>query len=53
VDEIDVVVMSHGHGDHIGGLIDLFQSTIPVGAVVYNGQPCSTSVCLDVWAEMQ
>jgi len=53
VDTIDVVVMSHGHTDHIGGLVDLFQSDIPVDAVVYNGQPCYTTVCQDVWAEMQ
>jgi competence protein ComEC len=53
VEAIDVVVLSHGHADHIGGLVDVLQSAMPIGAVVYNGQPCSTTVCLDVWAETQ
>jgi len=53
VDTIDVVVMSHPHADHIGGLGAVFSSTIPVDAVVYNGQACYTSACLDVWAGMQ
>lgn len=53
VDTIDVVVMSHPHADHIGGLGAVFSSTIPVDAVVYNGQPCYTSACQDVWTGMQ
>jgi len=53
IEHIDVVVMSHGHADHIGGLIALFQSDISVGSVVYNGQPCTTTTCTTVWAEME
>jgi len=52
IEHIDVVVMSHGHADHIGGLIALFQSDISVGSVIYNGQPCTTGTCAKVWAEM-
>ncbi|MFW6116690.1 MAG: MBL fold metallo-hydrolase, partial [bacterium] len=53
IETVDVVVMSHGHADHIGGLIDLFRSDISVASVIYNGQPCTTTVCDTVWAEMQ
>ena len=53
IHHIDVVVMSHGHADHIGGLITLFRSDISVGSVVYNGLPCTTATCLTVWEEME
>ena len=53
VDMVDVVVISHAHADHIGGLVDLFQSPISVGAVIYNGLPCNTTVCAAVWSEME
>jgi len=53
IDHIDVVVMSHGHANHIGGLIELFRSDISVGSVIYNGQPCTTATCARVWAKME
>ncbi len=53
IDDIEVMVVSHGHADHIGGLIDVLRSTIPVSSVVYNGDPCSTTTCLDFFAETQ
>jgi len=38
IDDIEVVVLSHGDADHVGGLIDVLRSAIPVDAVLYNGQ---------------
>ena len=38
IDDIEVVVLSHGDSDHVGGLIDVLRSAIPVDAVLYNGQ---------------
>lgn len=44
VDDIDVMVASHAHSDHIGGLIDVLELTdIPVQQVLYNGYPGDTS----------
>ncbi len=40
---IDVVVASHNDADHIGGLVDVLESGIPVKAVVYNGEPVTTT----------
>jgi len=37
IDDIEVVVLSHGDADHVGGLIDVLRSAIPVEAVIYNG----------------
>jgi len=39
IDDIDVMVLSHAYEDHVGGLIGVLQSTIPVEAVIINGQP--------------
>ena len=52
VTELDVIVISHNHADHIGGLVDLLQSPILVGEVFYNGNACTTLICQAVWAEM-
>jgi len=38
IDDIEVVILSHGDSDHVGGLIDVLRSAIPVDAVLYNGQ---------------
>lgn len=38
IDDIDVLVLSHGGADRVGGLIDVLQSSIPVEAVIYQGQ---------------
>jgi competence protein ComEC len=39
IDDIDVMIASHADSDHIGGLIDLLESDIPIEAVYYNGCP--------------
>jgi beta-lactamase superfamily II metal-dependent hydrolase len=38
IDDIEVMVLTHAHADHVGGLIDVLRSTIPVESVIYNGQ---------------
>ncbi|MGE5221084.1 MAG: lamin tail domain-containing protein [Omnitrophica WOR_2 bacterium] len=45
VGKIDVMVASHTDGDHVGGLVDVLYSDIPVRAVYSNGYPDST----DTW----
>jgi beta-lactamase superfamily II metal-dependent hydrolase len=52
IDDIEVIVISHQHADHIGGLIDIFESSIPVDLVLYNGNSCSTQTCIDLWNAM-
>src|SRR5665647_1114377 len=37
VTKIDVMVATHPHEDHIGGLIAVLQSTIPTQDIIYNG----------------
>jgi competence protein ComEC len=43
IDHIDLMVATHPHSDHIGGLVDVLQA-LPVTEVVTNGQPHTTSV---------
>ncbi|MFP3985236.1 MAG: ComEC/Rec2 family competence protein [Candidatus Bathyarchaeia archaeon] len=38
VTHIDVMVATHPHEDHIGGLITVMQSTITIDLILYNGQ---------------
>jgi competence protein ComEC len=52
ISELDVIVISHNHADHLGGLVDLLQSPMIVDQVLYNGLTCTTLICQDVWAEM-
>ena len=52
VTSLDVIVMSHNHEDHIGGLITILQSEIQAGDVLYNGNSCTTVTCQNVWTEM-
>jgi competence protein ComEC len=53
IDDIDVMVLSHGHDDHIGGLIDVLRSAIPVECVIYNGQDTETDTYATLRAEME
>lgn len=44
LDDLDVVVATHMHNDHIGGLVHVLRATdIPVERVIYNGYPVSTN----------
>ena len=53
IDDIEVIVLSHGDADHVGGLIDVLRSAIPVGAVVYNGQHHTSVTYQTFLTEMQ
>ncbi|MEM0313207.1 MAG: ComEC/Rec2 family competence protein [Candidatus Bathyarchaeia archaeon] len=44
VSKIDIVVATHPHEDHIGGLVAVLKSTITVGTILYNGQSADTKV---------
>jgi competence protein ComEC len=35
IDDVDVMVLTHDDAEHIGGLIDVLRSTIPVESVIY------------------
>jgi competence protein ComEC len=52
IDDIDVMVLSHGDTDHVGGLIDVLRSAIPVESVIYNGQHNDTDTYATLQAEM-
>ncbi|TFG71457.1 MAG: MBL fold metallo-hydrolase [Anaerolineales bacterium] len=43
VDDIDILVATHAHSDHISGLIDVLESSIPVEAVI-EGVPGTTDL---------
>lgn len=44
VAKIDLLIATHPHEDHIGGLVSVMQSTIPIQDVVYNGVNYTTQV---------
>lgn len=52
IDDIEVVILSHQHADHIGGLIEVFESSIPIDLVLYNGNTCTTQTCFELWDAM-
>ncbi len=41
VTRLDIVVATHPHADHIGGLVQILQA-VPVAKVITNGQPTTT-----------
>jgi competence protein ComEC len=48
VSRIDVMVATHPHADHIGGLIDLINSNLSVGEVMDSGQLYTTQTFEDL-----
>jgi competence protein ComEC len=42
VSKIDLMVATHPHADHIGGLISVLQSAIPVQDIIYSGYNYTT-----------
>jgi len=52
ITNLEVIVISHLHADHIGGLIEVLQSGINVETIIYNGSSCATITCQDVWTEI-
>jgi competence protein ComEC len=46
IDHIDLMVATHPHADHIGGLVDVLQA-LSVNKVVTNGQPHTTQTYED------
>jgi competence protein ComEC len=53
IDDIDIMVLSHADADHVGGLISVLESSIPIKAVVYNGQHGETVTYTQVLSAMQ
>jgi competence protein ComEC len=47
INDIDVIIASHNDADHIGELIDVLNSDIPVKAIIYNGEPVTTTTYLN------
>ncbi|MBU0494558.1 MAG: lamin tail domain-containing protein, partial [Chloroflexi bacterium] len=53
LDDIEVLVLTHGDADHVGGLIAVLQSAIPVEQVFYNGLDHTTATYAAFQAELQ
>jgi competence protein ComEC len=44
VSKIDLLFATHPHEDHIGGLVPVLQSSIPIQDIVYNGYNYTTQI---------
>ncbi len=44
ISKIDLLFATHPHEDHLGGLVPVMQSTIPIQDIVYNGYNHTTQI---------
>jgi competence protein ComEC len=49
VTKIDLLVGTHPHEDHIGGLISVMQSTITIQDIIYNGYNYTSTQTFNTW----
>ena len=49
VTKIDLMVATHPHEDHIGGLIAVLHSTIPIQDIIYNGYNYTATQTFNNW----
>lgn len=47
ITRIHLMIATHVHEDHIGGLVDVLNSTINVDEILINNQTCTNNVCVD------
>ncbi len=52
VKKIDLLIATHPHADHIGGLVSVLQSSIPIQDIVYNGYNYTSAATFNTWKNL-
>jgi competence protein ComEC len=52
VTKIDLMVATHPHADHIGGLISVLESNIPIQDIIYNGYNYTSTQTFNSWKSL-